>query len=153
MLYMVVDGALGGALDSRVSLGRWRTRIIDSLHRWRSRCVASGTHDTDGHSSFLSHDLQQHTLPRRGRFCVNAISPQHALAGSIPVFSCFSADSDLPSPGLTISNNTHSLVPPPHSCPPGLQRCFTHPESRGGPSAEKRSGAALSTRWTRHNAP
>jgi hypothetical protein len=36
---------------------------------------------------------------------------------------------------------------------PGVLRlCFTHPESRGGRSAEKRSGAALSTRWARHNA-
>jgi hypothetical protein len=33
-----------------------------------------------------------------------------------------------------------------------LQLCFTHPESRGGRSAEKRSGARRNTRWTRHNA-
>jgi hypothetical protein len=146
------SAARSGALQTRDRFGPWRSRINDAPLRWRSRCVASGTHDTDGHSSFLSHDLQQHTLPRRGRFCVNALSPQHALAGSIPVFSCFSADSDLPSPGLTISNNTHSIVPAAHFCARGLQRCFTHPESRGGRSAEKRSGAALSTRWTRHNA-
>src|SRR5215469_8088699 len=33
--------------------------------------------------------------------------------------------------------------------PEFLHLCFAHPESRGGRSAEKRSGAALSTRWAR----
>src|SRR5262245_44420620 len=33
------------------------------------------------------------------------------------------------------------LVPAAHVCTQGLHLCFTHPESRGGRSAEKRSGA------------
>jgi hypothetical protein len=47
---------------------------------------------------------------------------------------------------------TAHLVPAAHVCARGLRLCFTHPESRGGRSAEKRSGARRSTRWTRHNA-
>ena len=38
------------------------------------------------------------------------------------------------------------------SAPGALHRCFTHPESRGGRSAERRSGAALSTRGAYHDA-
>ena len=37
---------------------------------------------------------------------------------------------------------TAHLVPAAHFCARGLQLRFTHPESRGGRSAEKRSGAA-----------
>ena len=36
---------------------------------------------------------------------------------------------------------TALLVPAAHFCARGLQLCFTHPESRGGRSAERRSGA------------
>ncbi len=125
-----------------------------AMHRFAGARAASHpghTIPTVIRHSCLTTSNNTHSLVA-ARFCVNALSPQHALAGSIPVFSCFSADSDLPSPGLTISNNTHSIVPAAHFCARGLQRCFTHPESRGGRSAEKRSGAALSTRWTRHNA-
>jgi hypothetical protein len=41
---------------------------------------------------------------------------------------------------------TAHLVPAAHVCARGLRLCFTHPESRGGRSAEKRSGARRSTR-------
>jgi len=75
-----------------------------------------------------------------------ALSPRHALAGPIPVFSCFSADSESSIPGLTISNTHTSSFPRRIFAPGVLHPCFTHPESRGGRSAEKRSGAALSTR-------
>src|SRR5262245_43516025 len=64
-----------------------------------------------------------------------------ALAGPIPVFSCFFADSESSIPGLTISS-THTSSFPRRICARGLQLCFTHPESRSGRSAEKRSGAA-----------
>jgi hypothetical protein len=37
--------------------------------------------------------------------------------------------------------HTHSIVPAAHLCARGLQLCFTHPGSKGGRSAEKRSGA------------
>src|SRR5262249_52890268 len=37
---------------------------------------------------------------------------------------------------------TAHLVPAAHVCVRVLQLCFAHPESRGGRSAEKRSGAA-----------
>src|SRR5262249_7259552 len=43
------------------------------------------------------------------------------------------------------SNNTSSF-PRRVFCARGLQLCFTHPESRGGRSAEKRSGAAAPVR-------
>src|SRR5262249_31207193 len=36
---------------------------------------------------------------------------------------------------------TAHLVPAAHVCARGLRLCFTHPASRGGRSAEKRSGA------------
>src|SRR5262249_22726581 len=41
---------------------------------------------------------------------------------------------------------TAHLVPAAHFCAPGLRLCFTHPEPRGGRSAEKRSGAQRTTR-------
>ena len=49
---------------------------------------------------------------------------------------------------------TAHLVPAAHVCTRGLPLCFTHPESRGGRSAEKRSGAAapvgrIMTRYAR----
>jgi hypothetical protein len=55
-----------------------------------------------------------------------------------------------PRPGHAIASDafvalftfqTAQLVPATHICVRGLQPCFTHPESRGGRSAEKRSGA------------
>src|SRR3984893_15986307 len=75
--------------------------------------------------SCLTTSNNTHSLVA-ARFCVNALSPQHALAGPIPVFSCFSADSDLPSRVLRSQttrtppfqhalppSNTHSLLPTP----------------------------------------
>jgi hypothetical protein len=41
---------------------------------------------------------------------------------------------------------TAHLVPAARFCARGLQLCFTHPESRGGRSAEKRSGATAPVR-------
>jgi hypothetical protein len=120
-----------------------------------SRCTASGTHDTDGHSSFLSHRLQQHTLPRsRGALLRERAFAAAALAGPIPVFSCFSPDSDSSIPGLTISSTHTSSFPRRIFAPGVLHPCFTHPESRGGRSADRRSGAAapvgrIMTRYAR----
>ena len=82
--------------------------------------------------SCLTTSNNTHSLVA-ARFCVNALSPQHALAGPIPVFSCFSADSDLPSRVLrsqttrTPPSNTHSLLPAEHFCARVLHRCFAHP--------------------------
>src|SRR5215813_10368676 len=45
---------------------------------------------------------------------------------------------------------TAHLVPAAHFCVRGLQLRFTHPESRGGRSAEKRSGARRNTREACH---
>jgi hypothetical protein len=73
---------------------------------------------------------------------LNRSSSSFALAGPIPVFSCFSADSESSIPGLTISNSHTSSFPRRVFAPGVLQLCFTHPESRGGRSAEKRSAAA-----------
>jgi hypothetical protein len=68
-----------------------------------------------------------------------------------------------PHPGHTITSDafvalftftfqTALLVPAAHFCARVLHRCFTHPESRGGRSAEKRSGAAapVGRAMTRH---
>ena len=134
----------------------WRSRISGAPLRSAPRCIASGTHDTDGHSC-LTTSNNTHSLVA-ARFCVNALSPQHALAGPIPVFSCFSADSDLPS--RVLRSQTTRTSPFQHALPPsrgafcarGLHRCFTHPESRGGRSAEKRSGARRNTRGAYHDA-
>ena len=84
----------------------WRSRISGAPLRSAPRCTASGTNDGVG-------------------------LPQHALAGPVPVFSCFSADSDLPSPGLTISNNTHSLVPAAHVCARGFATLLHSPRIEG----------------------
>ncbi len=45
---------------------------------------------------------------------------------------------------------TATLVPAAHFYARVLHRCFTHPESRGGRSAEKRSGAQRNTRGACH---
>ena len=45
---------------------------------------------------------------------------------------------------------TAQLVPAAHVCARGLQLRFTHPESRGGRSAERRSGARRNTRGACH---
>src|SRR5262249_309180 len=104
-------------------------RISGAPLRCRSRCKASGTLDGVGRVRSLS---------------------RHALAGPIPVFSCFFADSESSIPVSRSQAHTHLLVPAAHVCARGLHLCFTHPESRGGRSAEKRSRAALSTREARH---
>jgi hypothetical protein len=62
---------------------------------------------------------------------VNALSPRHALAGPIPVFSCFFADSDSSIPGLTISSTHTSSFPRRISASGVLHRCFTHPRIEG----------------------
>src|SRR6516164_7172336 len=50
---------------------------------------------------------------------------------------------------LTMSNSPDLLVPAAHFCARGLQLRFTHPESRGGRSAERRAGARRNTREAR----
>ena len=56
----------------------------------------------------------------------------------------------LPSP-VSRSQTTHTPPFPRRiSCARGLHLCFTHPESRGGRSAEKRSGARRNTRGACH---
>jgi hypothetical protein len=68
-----------------------------------------------------------------------ASHPGHTIR-TIPVFSCFSADSESSIPGLTIS----STRTPPRSrgaFAPGVCILLRQPGSRGGRSAEKRSGA------------
>src|SRR5262249_5698389 len=57
-------------------------------------------------------------------------------------FPVFLQIRNLPSPVSRSQAHTHLFVPAAHSCARGLQLCFTHPESRGGRSAEKRSGAS-----------
>ena len=67
-------------------------RISGAPLHFVTRCTASGTHDSVRRVPSLS---------------------RHALAGPIPVFSCFSADSDSSIPGLTISStHTHTHTPP-----------------------------------------
>src|SRR5262249_56243838 len=67
-------------------------------------------------------------------------------------FPVFLQIRNLPSPVSRSHTHTHLLVPAAHFAPGVLHRCFTHPESRGGRSAEKRSGAAAPVRHaiTRH---
>src|SRR6516165_10429862 len=86
--------ARSGGLLTRDRSGPWRSRISDAPLRCRSRCIASGTHDTD-----------------------------RSIRHSIPTIQ------------------TALLVPAAHFAPGVLHLCFTHPETRGGRSAEKRSGA------------
>ncbi len=65
-------------------------------------------------------------------------------------FPVFLQIRNLPSPVSRSQEHTHLLLPAAHFCARGFFLCFTHPKSRGGRSAEKRSGAALSTRWACH---
>ena len=67
-------------------------------------------------------------------------------------FPVFLRIRNLPSP-VSRSQTTHTpSFPRRISCARGLHLCFTHPESRGGRSAERRSGARRNTRKVRHNA-
>jgi hypothetical protein len=47
---------------------------------------------------------------------------------------------------------TAHLVPAPALLRPGFASLLRSPQSRGGRSAERRSGARRNTRWTRHDA-
>ena len=65
-------------------------------------------------------------------------------------FPVFLRIRNLPSP-VSRSQTTHTpSFPRRISCARGLHLCFTHPESRGGRSAERRSGARRNTRGVRH---
>ena len=73
-------------------------------------------------------------------------APQDEAAQGIPN-SRFVAE-----PFSVIPNSrcqTAHLVPAAHFCARGLQLRFTHPESRGGRSAERRAGARRNTREAR----
>ncbi len=143
------SAARSGALQTRDRFGPWRSRISDAPLRWRSRCVASGTHDTDGHSSFLSHDLQQHTLPRRGALLRERAFAAARAGWSDPCIFLFFCRFRIFHPGsydlkqhALAPSNTHSLVPAAHFCARGFASLLHSPRMRGGRSAEKRSGAA-----------
>src|SRR5262245_66252967 len=77
--------------------------------------------------------------------------PRHALAGPIPVFSCFSADSESSIPGLTISS-THTLARSRGAClRPGFVTLLRSPRTEGW--AERRETFGCSgTRWAYHDA-
>ena len=79
-----------------------------------------------------------------------ALSPRHALAGPIPVFSCFSADSESSIPGLTISNNPQSLVPAAHFCARGFASLLHSPRIEGWAERRETFGCVRSTRWACH---
>src|SRR5262245_25412539 len=62
-------------------------------------------------------------------------------------FPVFLQIRNLPSPVSRNLKHTHLLLPAAHFLRPGFCiLCFTHPEPRGGRSAEKRSGARRNTR-------
>jgi hypothetical protein len=98
------SAARSGALQTRDRSSLWRSRISDAPLRCRSRCVASGTRDGVGRVRSLS---------------------RYALAGPIPVFSCFSADSESSIPGHTHTHTTS--FPRRVFCARGLQLCFANP--------------------------
>jgi hypothetical protein len=56
-------------------------------------------------------------------------------------FPVFLQIRNLPSRSYDLKHTHTSILPAAHSCARVLQLCFTHPKSRGGRSAEKRSGA------------
>ena len=72
---------------------------------------------------------------------VNALSPRHALAGPIPVFSCFFADSETSIPGLTISR-THTPTPSRRAfLRPGFAFLLHSPRTEGGRNTPQMSEA------------
>jgi hypothetical protein len=98
----------------------WRSGLSGAPLHFVTRCTASGTHDTDRsiRHSCLTTSNNTHSLVA-ARFCVNALSPQQALAGPIPVFSCFSADSDLLKQPISFPRRVF--------CARVLHLCFAHP--------------------------
>ena len=75
-------------------------------------------------------------------------APRHALAGPIPVFSCFSADSESSIPGLMISS-THTSSFPRRMSAPGV--CTFASLTRIEGWAERRETFGCSgTRWACH---
>src|SRR2546430_13286676 len=83
----------------------------------RSRCIASGTHDTDRSIRHSIPTIQTALLVPAAHFCVNALSPQHALAVRSLYFPVFlqikifhSSSYDLEQPALPPSRST--FLPP-----------------------------------------
>jgi hypothetical protein len=87
------------------------------------------------------------------RSCVNALSPQHALAGPIPVFSCFSADSDLPS--RVLRSQTTRTPPFQHTLPrsrgaslrPGFATLLHSPRIKGWAERRETFGCSAEHPW------
>jgi hypothetical protein len=104
-----------------------RSRISGAPLHFVTRCTASGTRDGVGRVRNLS---------------------RHALA--VPVFSCFSADSESSIPSLTISNSTHSLVPAAHVCARGFASLLHSPRIEGWAERRETFGCVRGTRGARH---
>jgi hypothetical protein len=145
------SAARSGALQTRDRFGPWRSRISDAPLRWRSRCVASGTHDTDGHSSFLSHDLQQHTLPRRGALLRERAFAAARAGWSDPCIFLFFCRFGSSIPG-SYDLKQHALLPSRGAClRPGFASLLHSPRIEGW--AERRETFGCSgTREACHNA-
>ena len=139
------------AQRSRTNAGSRRSRVLGAAQHEVMRCRPGTVPVRGGPGSAVHRFADARAAPRPGHAMASDCS-RHALAGPIPVFSCFSPDSDSSIPGLTISSTHTSSFPRCISAPGGLHRCFTHPESRGGRSAEKRSGAQRNTRGAYHDA-
>ena len=76
-------------------------------------------------------------------------APRHALAGPIPVFSCFSADSESSIPGLMISS-THTSSFPRRMSAPGVCTFASLTRKEGWAERRETFGCVRGTRGAYH---
>jgi hypothetical protein len=124
--------------DARTRLRIRGTSCACALLRMRTRITA--------------HRLKQHTLPRRGALLRERAFAAARAGWSDPCIFLFFCRFGSSIPGLTISNNTHSLVPAARSCARGFASLLHSPRIEGWAERRETFGCVRSTRWTRHNA-
>jgi hypothetical protein len=118
--------------------------LCSALHRIR---------DTRYRRSFLSHDLQQHTLPRRGALLRERAFAAARAGWSDPCIFLFFCRFGSSIPGLTISNNTHFPLPtrtpsfPRRILRPGFASLLHSPRIEGWAERRETFGCSAEHPW------
>jgi hypothetical protein len=118
--------------------------LCSALHRIR---------DTRYRRSFLSHDLQQHTLPRRGALLRERAFAAARAGWSDPCIFLFFSRFGSSIPGLTISNNTHFPLPtrtpsfPRRILRPGFASLLHSPRIEGWAERRETFGCSAEHPW------
>ena len=133
---------------SRTDAGSRGSRVPGAAQHEVVRCRPGTVPVRGGPGSAVHRSALLRAAPHPGHTMASDCS--HALAGPIPVFSCFSADSDLPSRVLR-SQTTRTPSFPRRILRPGFASLLHSPRIEGW--AERRETFGCSgTRAARHNA-